>query len=161
MTDDKLDQLSYYDLLQIDEKAGADVIRDAFHAFARRYHPDRFAGEPDDKQERAAQIYRRGAEGYRVLLHPAERKRYDEGLAGGNLRIAEPPPPSRRGRSQAPAARTIKSVKARPLAQKAREQLASGDLKGARLHAKLALGHEPDSAVLQELLAEIEAKISG
>lgn len=161
MTGDQLDALSYYDLLQVDPRAGADEVRRAFHEFARRYHPDRFAGEAPEKIDRAAQIYRRGAEGYRVLTDPAERKRYDAGLGGGHLRIAEPPPPTRPGASLTPSASTVRSVKARPLWQKAKEQLAAGDLKGARLHAKLALGHEPESAVLQQLLAEIEQKIAG
>lgn len=162
MSDDRLDALSYYDLLQVDERAGADVVRKAFHDFARRYHPDRFAGEPPEKRERAAHIYRRGTEAYRVLCDPAERKRYDAGLSAGQLRIAEPPPPSRPGaQSGRIGSSIIRSVKARDLAQKAKQQLESGDLKGARMHAKLALGHEPDSIPLIELLGTIEKKLAG
>jgi curved DNA-binding protein CbpA len=160
VTDDRLDQLSYYDLLQIEGTAGVDAVRNAFHAFARRYHPDRFAGEPPEKQERAAQIYRRGTEAYRVLCDPAERRRYDAGLASGALRLAEPPPQRPGAAASAPQSGAIKNVKARPLAQKARELLAAGDLKGAKLHAKLALGHEPDSAALQALLSEIDDKLA-
>lgn len=162
MSEDELDALSYYDLLQLEAGAGLDAVRLAFHAFARRYHPDRFAGEPEERRARAAQIYRRGAEAYRVLSDPAERRRYDAGLAEGRLRIADAPPPARPGApARTPASGIVRNVKARPLAQKAKELLAGGDLKGAKLHIKLALGHEPDNASLKELEATIERKLAG
>ena len=59
---DRLDQLDYYALFSIERGASADAIRAAVHAFARRYHPDRFAAAPEAKRERAETIYRRGAE---------------------------------------------------------------------------------------------------
>src|SRR5687768_14954832 len=94
---DPLEKLDYYTLLQLPATATVDEIRNAFHRFAAKYHPDRFVGsgaEPN-KVERAAQIYRRGAEAYKVLCDAPRRKLYDAGLARGQLRFdpaAEPAP---------------------------------------------------------------------
>ena len=87
MSGDPLEQLDYYTLLQVPDDASTDQIRAGFHRFAAKYHPDRFAGagaEPA-KVERAAQIYRRGTEAYKVLTDPRRRKLYDAGLAEGRL----------------------------------------------------------------------------
>jgi curved DNA-binding protein CbpA len=116
---DRLDQLDYYALFSIEPGASADAIRAAFHAFARRYHPDRFAAAPEAKRERAEAIYRRGAEAYRVLMSGESRRRYDEGLARGELRLSaaatDPKRPSSTTRL------TVTSPRARPFATKAQE----------------------------------------
>lgn len=162
---DRLDKLDYYTLLQVEQGATADAIRVAFHDFALRYHPDRFAGAPDDKRDRAAQIYRRGAEGYRVLMNPTTRKRYDEGLSGGSLRLShEQERASLRPNIASPASATgqltVRSPKARPFATKALQAFKKGDLKTARLNLKMALQHEPDNSLLKARLADVEQKLA-
>lgn len=156
---DRLDQLDYYTLFRIEDGASADQIRDAYHDFALKYHPDRYAGAPPDKRSRAAQIFRRGAEGYRVLMDPELRRRYDEGLARGNMRLTaeeqsgtqRPPRPS--------STLSVRSAKARPFAKKALRDVKRGDFKSAKLQLKMALQHEPDSAVLQARLADVEQRL--
>lgn len=155
---DRLDQLDYYTLLRIVPGASADAIREAFHAFALKYHPDRFAGAPEAKRERAAQIYRRGAEGYRVLMNAATRRSYDEGLGTGKLR-AVAQETSRPVPGSSPAALTVTSARARPFATKALQAFKSGDYKTAKLNLKLALGHEPDNALLKARLADVEQRL--
>lgn len=155
--DDPLDQLDYYDLLQVEPGATADAVQRAFHAFALRYHPDRFAAEAPEKQERAATIYRRGAEAYRVLADLETRRRYDDGLTRGVRRYEEPSA----GTNRPPApggVMEVKNMRARPLYQKALEQMKRGDWKGAKLNLSLALGHEPDNALLLAKMDEVKAK---
>jgi curved DNA-binding protein CbpA len=160
MGDDRLDQLDYYTLLRVEPGASADAIRSAYHEFALRYHPDRFCDAPEAKRERAAQIFRRGAEGYRVLMDPQSRRRYDEGLAQGKLRLVaeeerdtrRPPTPS--GRFE------VVSPKARPFASKALQAYSEGDYKTAKLNLKLALGYEPDNPVLKARLADVEQRLA-
>ncbi|MCA9608824.1 MAG: DnaJ domain-containing protein [Myxococcales bacterium] len=157
---DRLDQLDYYTLLQVDEAATVDAIREAFHAFALKYHPDRFADAPDAKRERAAQIYRRGAEGYRVLLSPEMRAKYDRAMKEGKLRLT-----SEDERQEELAKRTqtggmgVRSARARPFAAKAQMAMKKGDYKTAKLNLKLALTHEPGNALLEARLAECEKKL--
>lgn len=156
---DRLDQLDYYTLLSVAEDASADAVRDAFHAFALRYHPDRFAGAPAEKQERAAQIYRRGAEGYRVLMSPSSRRRYDEGLARGRLRLS----PEIERETQRPSSSNrigVKSARARPFATKALTAYREGDFRTAKLNLQMALQHEPDNALLRARLADVEQRLA-
>ena len=157
MSDDRLDQLDYYDLLQVETSATADEVRRAFHAFAAKFHPDRFAGAPPEKQERAAHIYRRGAEAYRVLLDPEQRRAYDAQRARGKLRLD---PEEKTDRGGAPTGSlAIRSPRARPFAQKAVEAVKKGDWATARLNLKLALQHEPGNALLEARLAEVEQNL--
>lgn len=86
-SDDRLDQLDYYTLLGVARDASAPEIKRAFRTFALRYHPDRFAGAPQDKVERATAIYRRGSEAVETLTNPEARKAYDGALARGELRL--------------------------------------------------------------------------
>lgn len=164
MSDDRLDQLDYYDLLQIEEGASADDVRRAFHAFALRYHPDRFAGTPPEKQERAAQIYRRGAEAYRVLCDREQRRAYDEQRQRGKLRFdpedaprTSSPPAGSEG---SPSQSAVRSPRARPFVQKASEAAKKGDWAVAKLNLKLALQHEPGNPLLEARLSEAEARLA-
>ena len=159
VADDPLDALDYYALLRIDETANADDVRRAFHEFALRYHPDRFAGAEDEKRERAASIYRRGAEGYRVLTDPEQRKRYDRGLLDGKVRYDEPqssPSAMRPGSG----AIDVRNLRARPFLQKALEMIKASDFKGAKLNLALALNYEPDNAGLLAKLEEVKQKLA-
>ena len=157
---DRLDQLDYYTLFRIEDEASADQIRDAYHNFALKYHPDRYAGAPAEKKARAAQIFRRGAEGYRVLMDPEMRRRYDEGLSKGQMRLnaEEQAAPSQRPRPS--GVLSVRSPKARPFAKKALRDVKRGDYKSAKFQLKMALQHEPDSDLLQARLAEVEQRLA-
>lgn len=153
MSDDRLDQLDYYDLLRVEPSATTDEIRAAFHDFAMRYHPDRFSGAPPEKVERAAQIYRRGAEAYRVLANVEQRRRYDQLVTQGQLRYSAPT--EERVPKGATGQLEVKSIRARPFVQRAIEAEKKGDLANARLNFSLALQHEPDNALLKARHDEI------
>lgn len=146
--------LDYYALFGVERSASADAIRAAFHAFARRYHPDRLCGASEPVRERAAAIYRRGAEGYRVLMNPESRRRYDAELTGGTSG-------ERGGAPERPTTSriTVTSPRARPFATKAQQAWKAGDYKTAKLNLKLALQHEPDNALLKARLADVEQKL--
>jgi curved DNA-binding protein CbpA len=159
---DPLERLDYYTLLQVEAEASADQVRQAFHRFAAKYHPDRFLGggaEPA-KVERAAQIYRRGAEAYKVLCDPARRRLYDAGLARGLLRFdanAEPPPqPAVLG--QWPI--KVRSPVARPFATKAEQAYKAGDFGTAKVNLKLALAKDAGNAQIELLLSDVEQRLA-
>ncbi|MBZ0122188.1 MAG: DnaJ domain-containing protein [Sandaracinaceae bacterium] len=155
MSDDRLDKLDYYTLLQVPQDARPDAIREAFHAFAKRYHPDRFAGATPEKRARAGEIYRRGAEAYRVLMSAELRRRYDSGLADGQLRLQ----PEQQERPSTGSGLTIRSPRARPFATQALNAYRAGDYKVAKLNLQMALNHEPDNAILKARLADVEEKL--
>jgi curved DNA-binding protein CbpA len=78
--------MNYYLLLGIPEDAGADTIRSAFRALARRYHPD--AGEGS-----SAETFREILVAYETLNNPRRRGAYDRILQNRRpprLPIVEP-----------------------------------------------------------------------
>ena len=156
MSDDRLNQLDYYTLLGLEPGASGDDIKAAFRTFARRYHPDRFTAAPPAKRIRAAQIYRRGAEGYGVLSDPQKRRRYDAGLSAGQLRYA--PPTGKRADAGA-TERAPLPMKARPFATKAKQAIKRGDFQTARLNLQIALGHAPGHPELEEQMRQVRAAL--
>ena len=157
MSDDRLDQLDYYTLLGLEGGKAGDALKEAFHRFALKYHPDRHSDGPPEKRERATQIYRRGAEAYRVLSDPNTKRAYDDQLARGKLRYD---PTDRDAASERPTPSTgtigTKNAKARPFLVTAQRALASGDFKTAKLNLKIAMQHDPENVYLTALLAEAE-----
>jgi hypothetical protein len=144
---------SYYDILRLAKDAKPKAIKDAFHAFALAYHPDRYADEDPAVAAAAAEVFKRGAEAYRVLSRPPLRARYDEGLAKGRLRFDDkrvesvPPPPVGKTLEQ-----VAKTQKGKQWALKADRLLSIGKLEDARLALVNALQVEPDNGELQERL---------
>lgn len=159
MSGDRLDLLDYYELLRIEPGATGDELRRAFHEFAARYHPDRYAGAPPDKQERASQIYRRGAEAYRVLASPEQRKRYDQLVTAGQLRYVEPTATEERVAKRAEGVIEARTARARPFVQKGLEADKRGELAQAKLNFGMALQHEPDNTPLKQRYDEIVATL--
>jgi curved DNA-binding protein CbpA len=164
-----LDQHDYYSLLGVETTATDAELRAAFRKFALRYHPDRFAGAPADKLERATAIYRRGSEAIEVLTDPRQRKAYDAGLAKGELRLTSEPsakkadPKSSRsggvrktGKNQKLPPPTIQSPSARAFYGKAVELAKNGDARGAWRALQSAIEHEPGNPILEAALAKIE-----
>jgi len=158
---DPLEQLDYYTLLQVPRDASADQVRRAFHQFASKYHPDRFqgTGSVEAKVERAAQIYRRGAEAYRILCDPKRRKAYDHGLTQGKMRFdanAEPAP------EEAVLGKwpiKVKNPIARPFATKAEQAYKAGDWGNSRVNLKLALARDKGNAQIELLLKHLDQKL--
>jgi curved DNA-binding protein CbpA len=154
---DRLDDLDYYTLLGLEPHATADAIRDAFHRFALKYHPDNHSGGDPGRLARATQIFRRGAEAYRVLGNPDSRRRYDEGLGRGERRLSSEPDTGTARR--APPAQTV-NRKAHPFYRTAERLMAAGDLGNAKLQLKIALGHDPESSLVQTKLAQVEEQLA-
>jgi hypothetical protein len=71
----------HYSVLGVTPASEDVVIRAAYHALMRRYHPDA------DPSEEAAERSRVINEAYAVLRDPAKRARYDEALGSRDLRF--------------------------------------------------------------------------
>jgi len=149
----KLDDLSYYELLGVDPRAGVDELRLAFHSFARRYHPDNHTDDPD-RHRRATTIFRRGTEAYRVLIDRELRSAYDRDLRKGIKRL-------RSGVERRQGSRVPKALgaRARPFFAAAERAQRAGDLREALLQIRIALQHEPDNERLEAKLEELEARV--
>jgi curved DNA-binding protein CbpA len=169
VNDDRLDKLDYYTLLGIEPGCDAEAIKRAFRTFARRYHPDRFAGDTPDKVQRASQIYRRGSEAYQVLLEETTRKAYDEALQNGILRLSgdarervaaqEKRRSDSSERIEAVKQHPIQSLQARAYFQRAVEASHAGDWRQAWKLIRAAMDLEPGSEFLKARLAMVERRL--
>lgn len=66
-------EANYYKILEITETASEEVIRAAYRALAKKYHPDSYKGSNADRNKYMAQIN----EAYEVLSNEQKRKSYD------------------------------------------------------------------------------------
>lgn len=69
--------MTYYEMLEISETASEEVVRMAYKALARKYHPDVYSGDPLIAEEKMKQLN----EAYSVLGNCERRKEYDAQLS--------------------------------------------------------------------------------
>lgn len=68
--------MNYYELLEIAPNASDEVIRMAYKALVKKYHPDSYKGDADEAQRIMAEIN----QAYEVLSDKEKRALYDETL---------------------------------------------------------------------------------
>ncbi len=77
-----MEELSYYEILEVTQTADKTEIKKAYRKMAKRYHPDK---NPGDKE--AEQKFKLCNEAYQILSDDQQRSIYDrygkEGLQGG------------------------------------------------------------------------------
>jgi hypothetical protein len=148
-----LDKKTYYDILGCTPDATSHAVKEAFHAFSLRYHPDRFVDSSKEVIAIASEIFKRGVEAYGCLSRRNARASYDRALGRGKIRLdawlpSTPPPP--------PPVRTLEMIARTPpakkLAAKAERLISIGKLEGARVELVGACQCEPDNEELAERL---------
>lgn len=152
---ENLDRIDYYTLLGVARDAPLNQIRDAFHKFAIRFHPDQHVDD-HDTQQRVLKIFKRGSEGYRVLLDPVLRARYDAALARGESRLT---PDTERVKvvgeakvsavADEPLPRDVQ-----PLYDQIADSLRRGDVKNAKAFLML-LGRKSNHPKVQALAKDV------
>lgn len=147
-----LDKLDYYRLFGVDRDASAADIKRVFYALAKRFHPDRNRDASVSVQKAIYNIYKRINEAYRVLCDEEKRALYHKALKQGHMRLEQD---MRSSLAPKKPVDTIRSKGAREMYEKAEQALESGNFMQADLYAKVALGKEPDSEAVRDLLREI------
>ena len=65
-----------YDVLEVSEKASEEVIKMAYKALCKKYHPDIYKGDPDYANQKMYEIN----EAYSILSNQSKRTEYDKKL---------------------------------------------------------------------------------
>lgn len=154
---ESLGQMTYYEILRVEERATIAEIQQAFHDLSLRCHPDRFVDEGPAIAEAAAAVFKRAAEAYNVLRKPAFRERYDAQLrrAQGQpepVRFDERKIETKQRYEQRTLFMIARTPRGKQHAAKADELLARGNLDAARIQLISASQQEPGNAELEERL---------
>jgi hypothetical protein len=149
-----------HQLLEIAANAGPEAAQEAFHKIARMAHPDlhRNGLEPDEL-EQVTTAYAIVANAYATYRSQSTQRI----RAIGKNEIAAPGAPLPATPSGAPPAATgvagAMSSKALIYYRKAELCLKRGDLRGAMLQLKMAIGTDPASTFLRTALHEVETEV--
>ncbi len=162
----KLDQLDYFEVLQISREATPSDIKKAFYHESRNYHPDRFY-QLDSKElkDQVNELYKRVTEAYYVLRDDTKRRKYVVDVTGPEraqkLRFTET--------SEAETKAAVKKEqeeqigthpKGRQFYQLGAADLEAGRWSSAERNLKMAMTYEPSNARYKEKLAEAQKKIN-
>lgn len=156
-----LEDLDYYELLEVRRQAGPGEIKDAYFKRSIELHPDRFMQlEDEDLKRQIYEIYKRMSEAFKVLINPENRSAYDAGLDSGdrpaNLRHLD------RGRHLAsfedPTSEAFTPAGKRYLHFAMLAEL-EGNLRSARMYLTLALQCEPQNGALRGRLETVTRRL--
>ena len=162
-----LDDLDYFQLLEVTPDANQRQIRDAYHRFSRAIHPDRFRRFPDENlRARAGKLFRRITEAYYVLRDDARRAQYSADIAGAQraskLRYSDESESQKQAaKRRAVLEQTGSTPRGRECYQLAQRELAAGNRANAIRQLKMALMFEPQNERFKEALSEVEAAAKG
>jgi DnaJ-class molecular chaperone len=154
-----VDELDYYQLLEIQRDAPASAVKRAYYTVTRRLHPDANRDLPGPDRETLENVARRVSEAYQVLRDGRRRKAYDAQLAAGagsRIRLAEAEAQADR---DAAAHHMGRTPNGRRYFNLARADLDRGDLAGAQRNLRTALTFESDNAFFKKKLDEVTAAL--
>jgi curved DNA-binding protein CbpA len=154
-----VEDLDYYQLLEVERRASAGQVREAYHAVARRFHPDRLRQEGQEVIGAAERVAKRVAEAYAVLRDPRRRKLYDQQLASaGGRRLALVAGGAEADR-QVSGERQGRTPNGRRYITLAHQDLAREDWTAAQRNLQMALTFENDNVWVKQKLAELKQKL--
>ena len=150
-----MSNVTYYDILEISEKASPEVIRMAYKALCKKYHPDVFQGDKRFAEEKMKQIN----EAYETLSDAAKKRQYDLTINNQTSRTQSTHNEPRRSHSAPKQERT--SVNPTELVKLGFKALEAGDWFVAFSHFEIALNQNAGlaEAYLGKLMAELSVKV--
>ena len=159
-----LEQLDYFEVMELEPTASPADIKRAFHHQSRTYHPDRFFQSTDvELRDRVHAVYKRVTEAYFVLRDDSRRKQYLADISGPDrlekLRFTELAEAEAKAQVKKEVAEQIGThPKGRQFFQVGVADLEAGRLAAAERNIKLALTYEPTNPLYLQKLEEARAK---
>jgi DnaJ-class molecular chaperone len=154
-----IEELDYYQLLDVRRDAGAGEVKRAYHNSSRTFHPD--ANRHLDGELRSAShaIAKRITEAYAVLRDPRRRQAYDRTLENGattRMQLASAAAEADRRSSEERGGRTPQG---RQFFKLAEADIARGNWAAAARNLQTALTFEPGNALFKERLAQAKREL--
>jgi DnaJ-class molecular chaperone len=151
-----IDELDYYQLLEVERSAPASAVKRAYYSVSRRFHPDANRDLAGDDRRQLERVAKRVSEAYQVLRDPRRRKAYDGQLESGEKRI-QLVEAEARAEKQALEDHMGRTPNGRRFFGLARADIDRGDLHSALRHLKMALTFEPQNAYFKQKYDEVKA----
>ena len=153
-----MDELDYYQLLNVEPSASTADIRKAFHISSRHFHPDANRDLVGEIRDQCRQISKRVTEAYCVLRDTRRRHAYDARISeGDSLRIQIAEAKSAHD-EQRKVERSGATAQGRQFHGKAEADLKAGNLTGAIQNIQMALTFEAGNAGFKSMLEELRER---
>jgi len=157
--DSILNELDYYQVLELPRGATGSPLRDAYHAASRRFHPDANRHLDPELRSVVERIAKRVTEAYSVLRDPGRRKLYDEALRRGDgvrrLQLVQSSAAaSQRSRDE----REGRTPQGRRFFAQATADIGRGDVASATRNLQMAITYEPANALFRNKLDELRGR---
>ena len=153
-----MDELDYYQLLNVDPKASTADIRKAFHISSRNFHPDANRDLQGELSDQCRQISKRITEAYCVLRDTRSRRAYDSRMEDGaslRIQLAE----AKNAHVEKRKAETSGSTaQGRQFHGKAEAELKLGNLAGAIQNIQMARTFESGNTGFKAMLEELRKR---
>jgi DnaJ-class molecular chaperone len=151
-----LDELDYYQVLDLPRDAPLSGVKRAYHATSRRFHPDAHRTSHGEVRWAVGRIAKRVTEAYSVLRDPRRRRVYDEQLESPSraVRLQLAQAEAAAGK-QAAEERTGATPNGRRFFTMAQSDMARGNLDAAVRNLQMAVTFEPGNRFFKEKLAEL------
>ncbi|MCP5060685.1 MAG: J domain-containing protein [bacterium] len=150
-----LDELDYYQLLEIDPAAQISQVKQAYYCASRRYHPDVNRNLESDLSDHVHTISKRITEAYQVLRDPRRRRAYDamrnEG-GGARIQLVDA---AARADKQARDQHEGTTPNGRRFFSLAKHDMERGDKDAAIRNLKMAMTFEPKNVHFKAMLTEL------
>ncbi|HYH97018.1 J domain-containing protein [Hyalangium sp.] len=162
----QLDQVDYFEVLQLSREATPADIKKAFYRESRAFHPDRFYQlENKTLKDHVNELYKRVTEAYYVLRDDTKRRKYLADVTGPQraqkLRFTEASEAETKAAVKKEHAEQIgKDPKGRQFFQLGNTDLEAGRWSSAERNLKMALTYESSNALYKEKLAEAQKKLN-
>lgn len=152
-----LDQMDYYQILRISQRAFTNEIKNAYYRQSRAFHPDKFFSEDPKITAMIHKIFKRINEAYKVLSDPDTRAAYTRGLNSPEretlLRYHPKKLEQQKKGGPEDEGQTTMGKKYYLLAK---TSIQNKDYKSARINLQLALKMEANNQTFQARLKEVE-----
>ena len=150
-----VDELDYYQILEVPRNAPASAIKQGYYAVSRRYHPDANRALRGEARRNLEHVAKRVAEAYSVLHNARRRRAYDGQLEKDHhavrIRLAE-------ADSQAEKKTLEDHLGTTPNGRRffalARGDIDRNDLDSAIRNLQMALTYEPANQFFKQKLKE-------
>jgi len=153
-----MDELDYYQLLNVEPDASTADIRKAFHISSRSFHPDANRELVGELRDQCQEISKRITEAYCVLRDIRRRKAYDAKVSRGDSLRIQLADARNAHIEQRKIERTGATAQGRQFHGKAEADLKTGNLAGAIQNIQMALTFEAGNAGFKSMLEELRER---